>query len=130
MEEEALNKWTQEFYNTAFDPLEQVAVIDMSTIRLRDWNDDGRQHHKVFLLTREEFERYIDQPEGRKHTPTPYAVSKGASEKCWGWLWPETVKKHQSGIVTSSGGFSTNHIDRIGAVRLALWLDTEKLNGE
>ena len=116
-----IRKWlNSEFYNSTFSGEEKA--------RIKSFNQDN-----VFLLSKEEAEKYFSDYDARKCKPTSYAEAKGAFEIydfCWWWLRsPSPIDSVYVYRVGSGGGIFDYcfcnydvHGD-CGSVRPALWIN-------
>ena len=129
-EECTLRKWLHStFINNAFSEKEQRAII----LTKNDTKGSRTTEDKVFLLSIEEAQKYFKNDEERKCTPTPYAKQNKAFSKynfCFWWLRsPGGTQNYAAdvyigGDVNYFGYYVTSYIH---AVRVALWIDTSKL---
>ena len=108
-----IRQWlNRDFYNRAFNENEKKNIKPF----------DG---DKVFLLSKEEAEKYFSGDDARKCKPNAYALKNGAytyDGYCWWWLRsPNGVFVY---FVVIGGSFNRNYINRNnGVVRPALWIN-------
>ena len=120
-----IRRWLNgEFYNSTFSGEEKA--------RIKSFNQDN-----VFLLSREEAEKYFANSDARKCKPTSYAKAKGASEIddfCWWWLRSPYPSISNRVYYVSNGGDVRYYVHNIinldvynynGSVRPALWVNLE-----
>ena len=117
--ESEIRRWLNgEFYNSTFSGEEKA--------RIKSFNQDN-----VFLLSREEAEKYFANNNARKCKPTVYAKAKGAwtwdNGCCYWWLrspYPNYIDNVY--IVGYYGDICDNYVDDLDAsVRPALWINFE-----
>ena len=117
--ESEIRKWLNgEFYNSAFSGDEKARIISFNL-------DD------VFLLSREESEKYFANNDARRCKPTAYAKAKGAwkiDDYCWWWLrspYPNFSKFVYS--VNFGGVIDDNFLVNNTSLctRPALWINLE-----
>ena len=115
-----IRKWLNgEFYNGSFAAEEKACI--------KFFNQDN-----VFLLSREEAEKYFANDVARRCKPTSYAKANGAGVNkdgcCWWWLRSPNpdyscyVRDVDSGGEVSYGDCVSN---TYGSVRPALWINLE-----
>lgn len=134
-----------EFLNTAFTEEERSAIAEtkLSTPNYAGNNGGADTVDKVFLLSREEAEKYFANDTARKATPTKYAVEQGGSQNrdssdkrytldgvgcCWWWLRSPGSGGYEASCVIFAGRlsyFSVN-LDE-GVVRPAIKLNLNAL---
>ena len=121
--ESEIRRWLNgEFYNSAFSGEEKVRIIS--------FNQDN-----VFLLSREEAEKYFADEVARRCKLTAYAKAKGAYEYykgyCSWWLRSPNPNNGDEVYFVSCGGDvdDNDYVDyRRGSVRPALWINLDELN--
>ena len=117
-EKSEIRKWLNgEFYNGSFAAEEKA--------RIKSFNQDN-----VFLLSREEAEKYFANSDARKCRPTSYAKANGAGVNnggyCWWWL--RSADPYDSNFVcyvSYGGDFYYDVFSSSGSVRPALWINLE-----
>ena len=114
-----IRKWLNgEFYNGSF-AAEEKALI-------KSFNQDN-----VFLLSKEEVEKYFANKDARKCKATAYAKAKGASVNndgyCWWWLRSAIPRDSNLVYYVSNDGviYSLDVCGNCGSVRPALWINLE-----
>ena len=115
-EKSVSRKWLNgEFYNSSFSGEEKARIIS--------FNQDN-----VFLLSREEAEKYFADDDARKCKPTAYAKAKGVwtgDNGCGEW-W---LRSSNMGLVDNVNHYgvvnSINVYGFIGFMRPALWINLE-----
>ena len=119
-----IRKWLNgEFYNGSF-AAEEKALI-------KSFNQDN-----VFLLSREEAEKYFVDDDARRCKPTSYAKANGAltgkNGYCIWWLRsPSSDDSNGVYFVFCDGGVYDFYVsDDIHCARPALWINLESCNAE
>jgi hypothetical protein len=129
-EECTLRKWiNSDFINNAFSEEEQQIIA----LTKNDTNGSRTTEDKVFLLSIEEANKYLTR-ETRKCTPTPYAKLHNAWSSgdnfCYWWLRSPSDIQGNAAIVYYGGGVRNigfSVLNAYGAVRVAMWVDSSKL---
>ena len=131
----SLREWlNEEFYNNAFDSSEKSRILQVTIknpgnlLRGTDGGIDTKD--RIFLLNRDEANRYFTSNDDRKCRASDYAKENGAYVNSsngisrW-WLRSPGFNSTLAAIVDSGGyvsdGNSVSHADT--AVRPAFWLD-------
>ena len=114
-----IRRWLNgEFYSSTFSGEEKARIISFNL-------DD------VFLLSREESEKYFADDDARKCKPTSYAKAKGADvydDFCWWWLRSPLPMLSSDVCFVDIDGFVHNYSSvggSSGSVRPALWINLE-----
>ena len=115
-----IRQWLNgEFYNSAFSVEEKA--------RIKSFNQDN-----VFLLSKEEAEKYFADDDERECEPTSYAKSKGALTWghvccCWWLILRSPIYSSDVWYVRGDGDIRSGLIvyNDDGSVRPALWIDLE-----
>ena len=118
-----IRKWLNgKFYNSTFSGEEKARIT-----RIKSFNQDN-----VFLLSKEEAEKYFADDDARKCKPTSYAKSKGAwiDDNGCGYWWLRSPRLNYSNLVCyviNYGGVNNygSVCDDYGSVRPALWINLE-----
>ena len=116
-----IRKWLNgEFYNGSFASEEKA--------RIKSFNQDN-----VFLLSKEEAEKYFADDDARKCKPTSYAKAEGAFEIddfCYWWL-RSPFPTDSCGVYYVLGGgvysYGSTVSDAGVSVRPALWINLDEL---
>ena len=119
-ENSEIRSWLNgEFYNDSFNDDEKGIIAS---------SDPG----KVFLLSKDEADKYFSSDEDRKCVPTGYAKANGASEDnggCWWWLRSPRPNHYYVYYVCYGGFVSSYFVDYdFCSVRPALWINVEYEN--
>ena len=122
-----IRKWlNSEFYNSTFSGEEKA--------RIKSFNQDN-----VFLLSKEEAEKYFSDDDARKCKPTSYAKAKGAwtgDDGC-GYWWLRSPGLYRSdgvygvgvgGVVIDDSFDFGSVCNYNGSARPALWINLDELN--
>ena len=109
-----------EFYNSSFNDDEKGKIAS---------SDPG----KVFLLSKDEADRYFSSDEDRKCVPTEYAKANYAWEKdgcCYWWLRSPNPNNGNCAYGVGLGGLIYNgNVQNVsGSARPALWINLEYEN--
>ena len=131
------------FLNAAFTAEEQAGIVTttVSTPSYYGYSGGADTRDRVWLLSREEAEKYFSDDEARKTTPTAYAVAKGAYQYsgtnsyynlngtgCCGW-WlrsPGSYGNGASGVINDGSLYDNIDVGGAdGAVRPAFWLNLD-----
>ena len=130
------------FLNTAFTASEQAGIMT-TTVSTPDYegNSGGSDtEDKIWLLSREEAERYFASNEARKAVPTEYAVAQGAWQNggsdsaykldgvgcCWWWLRSPGIDSYRASNVNGGGSIYGSYVYfSYGSVRPAFWLNLD-----
>ena len=115
-----IRKWLNgEFYNESFSAEEKACI--------KSFNQDN-----VFLLSKEEAEKYFADDDERECEPTSYAKSKGALTWghvccCWWLILRSPIYSSDVWYVRGDGDIRSGLIvyNDDGSVRPALWIDLE-----
>ena len=112
----SLRKWLNgAFYENAFEA-EEKSIIMASTVAA----------DKVFLLSKDEVDRYFDSEDARKCTGTAYCFSQGAYDGVNGtcaWWLRTPAYSYRAEAVFVDGRYLTDPVDQpLRAVRPAIWL--------
>ena len=141
-ERSSIRNWLDKtFYPTAFDPVEQLFISEVSLT-----DDNGElysENDKVFLLNTKEITKYLKTKEARTCRATSYAKAMGVHEQryrvldgkeyysCYWWL-RSTGETFRSAIcIYENGDFSNignSATDDFRGVRPAMWLDLSAVN--
>ncbi len=120
------------FYNYAFSNLEKELITTTSIDVFADNHLAGTVLDKVFLLSKEEVEKYFVTDKERGCRPTPYAEAQGVFKdntgNCWWWLRSRGIDHYKALGVCRDGTFSAYGISvsvSNSGVRPAMWI---KLN--
>ncbi len=120
-----LRKWlNSEFINNTFGKNEQRMIVAAPA-----------SGDKIFLLSIEEIEKYLETEEDRRCVATPYARSQGAYTMggyCWWWALSESGESGSASVVNLNGSISdydAKVYNRFNAVRPALWIRLEPRYG-
>lgn len=130
-----LRSWlNNEFYHEAFSNAEKNG-INTTTVVAEDNQRHGTEagndtQDKVFLLSKNEAEKYFSSDEERICWPTAYATYDGAwsygeSGSCWWWLRSPGNDEDNANIVSSTGFLGWNGdivSEHRGPVRPAMWV--------
>jgi hypothetical protein len=133
----SLRSWLNEsFLAEAFDETEQARIprVTVSADKNPGFDADPGSDAKdrVYLLSIQEVNRYLDTEEARNCAATAYAVSRGAGTgeaggaSCWWWLRSPGNFSRFAAIVLSGGAVHDYGIDVNGegiAVRPVLWIN-------
>lgn len=136
-----VREWlNDEFIDDAFgeEGAELIADTTVSNAKDRHTSAKGEKSttDKVFLLSREEINKYFKTAGKMKCEATKYAIEAGLSvprdEGIYYWWWTRTGGQSQTYnvFVTSKGVFDYNGYRGYlegGGIRPALWLDLEKV---
>ena len=126
----SLRKWLrQSFLQTAFSDKERKAIREV-------YLDNNSFSDNVFLLSKQEAEKYLGDRYGRRCAPTYYARSFGAHVEArynidgmsGGWWWLRSAGSVKTGAdyVDNGGDFATIKVDKdTGGVRPALWISLD-----
>ncbi len=128
-EKSDLRKWLNEhFIKIAFSPEEQRAIC--ITKIPNEQHNNLFCEDKVFLISKDELNKYLVYPWERKCQITDYAQSQGSfcNSKGIGWWWLRSSGKQENNAlcVNSDGkirSIDVNNSD--SSVRPLLWLDTD-----
>ena len=113
-----IRRWLNGEFYTAFTAEEKACI--------KSFNQDY-----VFLLSREEAEKYFADDDARKCKPTSYAKAKGADvydDFCWWWLRSPLPMLSSDVCFVDIDGFVHNYSSvggSSGSVRPALWVSLE-----
>ena len=133
------------FLNEAFTAEEQAGIVTttVSTSSYYGQSGGADTQDKIWLLSREEVEKYFSSKESRKAPPTAYAVVQGAHQDsgdqsqykvngegcCWWWLRSPGYYSDTASVVGRGGSLSSYEDYYVyiayNAVRPALWLDLD-----
>ena len=109
-----------DFYNKAFTDQEK------KSINLSNLSDVGTSDN-VFLLSKEEAEKYFANDDSRRCKATDYAVKNGAwvaSINGYSWWWLRSPNYDSVYFVDNDGDVYYGYVyDNSGVVRLALWIN-------
>ena len=130
------------FLNEAFTAAENAGIVTatVSTPSYKGYSGGVDTQDRIWLLSREEAEKYFTSKASRKAVPTAYAVAQGAYQYagivsdyklndtgcCWWWLRSPGDSRGYASDVGIGGSLSSYYIDySTGAVRPAFWLDLD-----
>ena len=116
-----IRKWLNgDFYNQAFTDQEK------KSINLSNLSDVGTSDN-VFLLSKEEAEKYFSNKDERRCRATEYAVKNGAdvyNDNGYSSWWLRSPMYNFVYNVSYGGGIDYSYVcDSNGVVRLALWIN-------
>ena len=115
-----IRKWLNgDFCNNAF------SADDKKCINLSNLSDVGTSDN-VFLLSKEEAEKYFANDKARKCKATDYAVKNGAyvAYNGYSWWWLRSPYGYRVYYVYSGGNVGFDYVNyNNGVVRLALWIN-------
>ena len=130
--ESEIRRWLNgEFYNSTFSGEEKVRIISFfsgeENAHIISFNEDN-----VFLLSREEAEKYFADDDVRKCKPTSYAKAKGALEIddfSYSWWLRSPIPDLSDCVYNVCDDGDVDHLDFVsddsGSVRPALWINLE-----
>ena len=130
------------FLNEAFTPAEQAGIVTTTVSTPSYYGNSGGAdtQDKIWLLSREEAEKYYRHDASRKAVPTVYAVARGAWQYdgnniasklngegcCWWWLRSPGYISNSASSVYGDGSLNfINVYYAINAVRPAFWLNLD-----
>ena len=130
------------FLNAAFTAEEQAGIVTttVSTPSYNGHSGGADTQDRIWLLSREEAEKYFTSKASRKAVPTAYAVAQGAYQYagivsdyklndtgcCWWWLRSPGYSSYYASYVIYDGSLSNNYVSNsYYAVRPAFWLDLD-----
>lgn len=130
----SIRNWLNDsFYKNAFSTLEQVSILTTRVSSNADWrhspDSDVETNDKLFLLSKDEVEKYFKSDVARQCKPTRYAISKGvyvANDGCVWWLRSLGKSIHTAVAIDQNGIICSNGIDvhnAVLAVRPAMWIN-------
>ena len=131
----AVRAWlNEEFYQKAFHPSEQDAILEQETSNEVDqgnveWETSAGQNtqDKIFLLSISQANQYFEDNNARKNRSTETARAQGArfwplEETDW-WLRSPGKVQHDAGFIGINGGYHSNAATNKKGIRPALWFD-------
>ena len=150
-EDNEMREWlNNDFVNNSFtkDQQELISTTKVSShhriegTNIDPYYTDGYTEDKVFLLSIEEMDEYLDD-NNRFIKPTDYALSKGVYQykdgTCGWWLrstnyWKYFIKPHYYTAYVTTDNSSSNKYSYVlafvesskGAIRPAMWIDISK----
>ena len=130
------------FLNEAFTPAEQAGIVTTTVSTPSYYGNSGGAdtQDKIWLLSREEAEKYYRHDASRKAVPTVYAVARGAWQYdgnniasklngegcCWWWLRSPGFANNYASSISHGGSLYSRNVNYASdAVRPALWLDLD-----
>ena len=142
-EKSDIRRWLNgTFLNEAFTAAEQTGIVT-TTVRTpsyKGYSGGAVSQDQIWLLSREEAEKYFTSLASRKTSPTAYAVARGAWQYsgresqykvndegcCWWWLRSPGGDGNSASYVLYDGSLISIEVGYTGnAVRPAFWLDMD-----
>ena len=130
------------FLNEAFTAEEQAGIVT-TTVRTPgyiSYSGGADTQDQIWLLSRDEAEKYFSTLASRKTTPTAYAVARGVWQYsgtedygrlngegcCWWWLRSPGFANNYASSISQGGSLYSRNVNYASdAVRPALWLDLD-----
>ena len=132
-EQSSLRKWLNDsFLSEAFSSTEETDILMSSISNWQDRNGSRDTTDKVFLLSKDEVEEYLQKADLECCAPTDYAAAKGlrpnneSGNCCWWLRSPGGASANQVYYFAEDGTLMADICSEELGIRPAIWIQYER----